>query len=381
MSFWNKLGGAVGGLIGSIPGLEGVGSGMQSYFGTSQAEDQLRDEQNYNAAEAEKNRQFQREERIAAQEYNSPAAQLERLKQAGINPNALFGSGTNPNVATNPQGGATAAGTPSIASGMLLQDAQIANLMASARKSESDVEVNEYGISWNKLTERERYDNLVNMNKESKERINKLISDKIIQEETFAWFAKQSEQDLKIKFEQVNLLRNQSFEILQNINESNARVGYIEEQTEGQNIANDIAAIEKAFATRMGVPLNTPMEKQLFDLWKQGKMQDLYDAVVFSHSHDNTILGVRAQNEIRELMNAYNDQRDAIEKANANTVTPPPTYYNPITGKENLLISEKEYMHKLYEGYRNAKTDKERYQYRKAFNRAFGGDKWPKSLQ
>ena len=53
-----------------------------------------------NNEQAQINRDFQREERLAAQEYeldmwnrnneyNSPHAQLERYKQAGINPNAM----------------------------------------------------------------------------------------------------------------------------------------------------------------------------------------------------------------------------------------------------------------------------------------------------
>lgn len=107
---WNKIAtGAVGGAIDYGFGF------LSSIFGNAAA-----------ARQAELNRQFQREERIASQEwnleqwhreneYNLPKNQLQRLLDAGINPNSAFNnlSTVSPgSVRSTPMSGATAGASP-----------------------------------------------------------------------------------------------------------------------------------------------------------------------------------------------------------------------------------------------------------------------------
>lgn len=95
-----------------------VGSGIDASYAQRQ-----QDRQNaFNAEQAQLNRDFQTQEREATQawnleqwnrenDYNSPKSQLDRLLQAGINPNSAFQSMSNVSpgsVRTSPQSGATA---------------------------------------------------------------------------------------------------------------------------------------------------------------------------------------------------------------------------------------------------------------------------------
>lgn len=95
-----------------------VGSGIDASYAQRQ-----QDRQNaFNAEQAQINRDFQTSEREAAQawdfeqwnrenDYNSPKSQLDRLLQAGINPNSAFQSMSNVapgSVRTSPQSGAAA---------------------------------------------------------------------------------------------------------------------------------------------------------------------------------------------------------------------------------------------------------------------------------
>lgn len=285
------LGGPAGGALGGALGSAGSGllgdsesavKGLNSAAGQSQALAQLQMEQEFNAAEAQKNRDFQLDMWNKNNEYNSPAAQLERLKQAGINPNAMFGSSGYSPVASSAPSGATGAGSPSIANSLLLQDAQLANLMAQAQKTKSDADLNKLQLTYDQLTFGQRAKALDLANDETKQRIDNLIQDKDIQRKTFDIFALKSSAELKTMREQLNVLRSQylsnmkSIEKMdQDIKESQARVNLIGEQTESQDIQNQLKNIELEFCKITGVPLGTPVEEKLFSLYKEGKFDEL----------------------------------------------------------------------------------------------------------
>lgn len=286
-AFGGPAGGAIGGSLGSIgSGLLGDSDtavkGLNSSAGQSQGLAQLQMEQEFNAAEAQKNRDFQLEMWNKNNEYNSPAAQLERLKQAGINPNAMFGSSGYSPVASSDPSGATGAGSPSIANSLLLQDAQLANLMAQAQKTKSDADLNKLQLTYDQLTFGQRAKALELANDETKQRINNLIQDKDIQRKTFDIFALKSSAELKTMREQLNVLRSQYLSNMksiektdQDIRESEARVNLIGEQTESQDIQNQLKTIELDFCKITGVPLGTPVEEKLFSLYKEGKFDDV----------------------------------------------------------------------------------------------------------
>ena len=134
-------------LASMIPGIGNVASGMLSTLGGGLFNLGQND---YNSREADENRQFQREERLAAQQfnldmwninnkYNSPAEQLKRAQAAGINPNdAINGmkGATSQPVTTSPMSGNMASSSGSIAANLLTQDAVLKNLVEDAKGKE-----------------------------------------------------------------------------------------------------------------------------------------------------------------------------------------------------------------------------------------------------
>ncbi len=376
-------GGPVGGFIG------GTGADyLQSMLDRKHSKDQLEFEMAFNAEQAALNRQFQVDMWNANNQYNSPQSQLQRLMYAGVNPNMMFGNGYNAVGASAP-GGSQASSPGSIANGLLLHRSQIANLMAQVRKTNSETSLNEQSYGWNQMTEKQRYDALVNSNEESRKRIDKLISDKDIQEKAFAWAVKLNEEDLKIKFEQANVLRTQWMSNLKSIEktdqeiiESQARVDLIGKQAEGQDIQNKIATIEKEFATTMGLPLNTPLEQVLFGLWKKGNLDDFYTYIVTSHSNGDYI-ETRSQMELRNVMNKYNElyaQKNAPSYAKHN-LSGQSVYYPAGVDVLPSGKTKREYQFEFFNKYRDAKTKSQKSSIRKRFNQIFGPEDWPESLK
>lgn len=108
-------------------GLGLLGSGFDYLFGSAQQKRQ----NEFNAEQAQLNRDFQTSEREASQqwnleqwqrenEYNSPVQQMARMKEAGINPNVAIGQLANNgsgSVRTSPQSGASASSVGMFSSG------------------------------------------------------------------------------------------------------------------------------------------------------------------------------------------------------------------------------------------------------------------------
>ena len=264
MSFLPTLLGGLSGALSHIPGIGKWGNFASSLgtsiFGSLSASDQWSTEAEFNANQAQLNRDFQRSERLASQEfnldmwnknneYNSPAQQLERAKAAGINPNAAIAGmspGSSSPVTTSPMSGSTASAPGSLASSMLLQDATLANLFANTRKTNAEADNQTHQLKWNMLTEPIRYDSLITMNDKDKAEIAKLVSDvgfndynKDLQERMYRWYSAMSEEEVQIKKNQATLLYNQNAEKLANIK-------LIEEQTETEK-ANQNLIDEQAF--------------------------------------------------------------------------------------------------------------------------------------
>lgn len=140
----------------------GLVSALNPFASRFEARKQQREENAFNAEQAQLNRDFQREERLQTQaynemmwnknnEYNSPSNQLKLAMDAGINPNIFIGGlngRTNGPVTSSPMSGSQASIGGSIASGLLLHDAQVANLFASARKAESEAKGQEIANSF-----------------------------------------------------------------------------------------------------------------------------------------------------------------------------------------------------------------------------------------
>lgn len=122
---WSGLAESLLGIAGSIGG---------QYLGADLGSKQLEKEQEFNHNESELARQYNTAEREATQqwnleqwnrenEYNSPAAQLERAKAAGFNPNAavegISGSSNAGHIQSAPQSGPAASSPGSVAGNLM----------------------------------------------------------------------------------------------------------------------------------------------------------------------------------------------------------------------------------------------------------------------
>lgn len=352
MSFLGGLlsgvGSVLGPVISTVPIIGGLGDAMtnasneykedkrvdeQRAFAIQQLEreqqfnaEQAQINRDFNSEQAQINRDYQTSERESVQqfnldmwnlnnEYNSPVEQLKRAQAAGINPNAVLGSSVSGSVSggavrSSPMSGSAASGTPasspgSIASTLLTSDAVVRNLMAQADKTETESDLNRYQLGYDIKTEPERIEALVNSNSESKARIVKLFSDvgvndfnKELQTATFGWFARKSEQELKVMSEQLNELRNRAL--------------LLEKQAEGVEKDNTIKQTQIDFSNITDIPYGTPAEDALYKLWKAGKMQEFldYSAITLSDKGDvmkGNLVGYGAQARLGMMFNdAYN---------------------------------------------------------------------------
>lgn len=127
--------------------------------------DMFNKQSDFNAQQAELARQYQTAERQSSQaweesmmdkqnEYNSPAAQMQRLMEAGFNPLSFDGNvsqsagvngvGSIPGSPASSNGlGAGLGSAPNVNPDNALVAAQVANLRASARKSDAEADVTE----------------------------------------------------------------------------------------------------------------------------------------------------------------------------------------------------------------------------------------------
>lgn len=352
MSFFSNLMGGISSALSLIPGLGVAGDVAsmvgQKVFGSMSADDQWQREAKFNAQQAQLNRDFQTRERVQAQQfnldmwnranrYNSPSSQLQRAMEAGINPNAVIGginSGSSSPVSTSPMSGSMASAPGSLAASMLLQDATISNLMANTRKTNADADNSTYELTWNKMTESERYQSLVNMNEKSKAEIAKIVRDTLhvdfdekMQESTFRWFSQKTEEEINVMKEQLNLLRNQSIDIIQRLSMDKERLGaeirkinndiynnnrqtdaniaktksdisvnhsvialnnsqatYIDQQTDnalaakpGIEADSDLKNLILEFSNSTGIPIGADHMLVAFSLWMDGRYDDFCD--------------------------------------------------------------------------------------------------------
>lgn len=277
----------------------------------------------FNAEQAQLNRDYQTSERIAAQdwdeemwnknnEYNSASAQVQRMLQAGINPNTAFGNGyTSAEAAaptTTPQSGGAASYSSSMASSILsaltdqnLKMAQIDNLKANTESTQINTKF---------------------IGKRATAEIAKIYSDigindfnKDLQERTFALFDKKTRAECDVMMETLNKLRNENLEILKNLDLKDAEIQKIfseialnkkqgnkldseialnnkqgnklDAETRGQNIDNAIEQIVLEFSDATGIPVGASEQQGLFYLWKEGRMQEVYDKIKINQTESD----------------------------------------------------------------------------------------------
>lgn len=355
MSFLSKLGSSIGSVLSStgIPIVKDIGTGLQSFSDQTTAEDQLKNEQNFNAGQAQINRDFQREERLQTQEfnqemwernneYNSPKQQLARAQEAGINPNLIadsMGRSVSNPVTSSPMSGSMASSSASIASGLLMHQAQIANMNAQTRKANSDADINEQEYAYNNVTFSDRVNSLQLANDETKARLNKIVADTDLQKQLYEFLAHKNEEELK-------LLRQQFEKTTQEIKNLNKQGNLIDSQVQGQGIQNSLANLQLQFSKESGIPQGTDVSEAVWKTLVNGNGGDLIDIFIenvedaqkrtFKHSMKYLEKGARSivGNDIVDGVKGYgkllhdNLKKNGIRAFFGGT-TPPPSLRNP----------------------------------------------------
>lgn len=111
MGIFSSIGKFFSGSVGGALLNAGLGV-VGNFLGNKQAEKNQQKQNEFNAAEAQKTREWQEMMWNKNNEYNTPLAQVNRLQEAGLNPNLVYGNGSMQNVSPMASSGAQASSTP-----------------------------------------------------------------------------------------------------------------------------------------------------------------------------------------------------------------------------------------------------------------------------
>ena len=111
MGIFSSIGKFFSGTVGGALMNAGLGV-VGNFLGNKQAEKNQQKQNEFNAAEAQKTRDWQEKMWNLNNEYNTPLAQVQRIQEAGLNPNLVYGNGTIQNVTPMASSGAQASSTP-----------------------------------------------------------------------------------------------------------------------------------------------------------------------------------------------------------------------------------------------------------------------------
>ena len=296
-------------------GLLGAGSGLLGgIFGQSKQ-----------SAEAERNRQFQREEREATQqfnidmwnmnnEYNNLENQLKRARDAGVSPNAIIG-GSSPQSFSNPVTSSPMSGN--VAQLPPLFDPNLAMLMSNVtlNKTQSDLNQSQTGLNdqlweWNEQTKDERMKQLQNMTKEQEAGIRDVLSSaglKDVQrkeiEAMLPYIADKNQAELSEMIARTNVLRNQE-KLLEEQRKTerksreliDSQIAHTDAMTDNTiqdttlkfnqsaDVHNDaqLKKIRIDFSNAIGVPVDTPQYEFYYKLHQEGKLEEFLSAVTLA---------------------------------------------------------------------------------------------------
>lgn len=282
--------------LSSIPVIGGLISApfqaMGNALSVAGAEAQDQEDKAWNAQQAQLNRDFQRQERLATQEYNldmwnrnneynSLASQVERAREAGFSPNAILDKGSG-NIASSPMhsspmSGAQASIGGSLASSMLTANAQNAMILAQTRNIEADTENKKYELSWNKLSETQRLELLELQGDNLVADLGIKDVDKRTKEEMLVWLSKKNEEELKILKQNLINLKNENELIIKQITKTEKETEGIEKDVEFKEYQNAEQKLKTAFAQASGLPVGTKLTDASFITWLTGNFPSVID--------------------------------------------------------------------------------------------------------
>lgn len=225
---WSAAIGAAGALLGSMFGSNKQESNVQQQIEAAKEENQKNREWNLNLAKMQNSWNIDQWNRENA--YNTPAAQMARLKQANINPDLFYGnSGAVSPAAASPEMTSGAASQPADTSGYanlpnyaresVMQAAQIASTLADvklkrqrAKKESQETDLLSKENFWKNIKEQQNFEltsaNIANV--WAKTDLTDKQGDKVLAE--------------------INEINTNAASLVQGIRESQARIGVLDEQ-------------------------------------------------------------------------------------------------------------------------------------------------------
>lgn len=252
-------------------------------------------EQRYNAREARRNREFQREERLAAQEfnldmwnrnneYNSMANVIQRARDAGVSAGAVVGDGSTAAqpVTTSPSQGSSTAPSPSIASSIMstVQNADLLQAQVQNIKADTKGKDNENTFFTASFDDRLKALKLGNdkLSKEGQEvqaNIDKITTETSFLGKYYDLTARSTESQIAERSQNILNLQNQYRLISKEIDKMQADIDYTDSLTIGQDKENAFMQLKLDLSNTLGFPTGTPEFEQAWILLKENKLHEL----------------------------------------------------------------------------------------------------------
>lgn len=252
-------------------------------------------EQRYNAREAQKNRDFQREERLASQafnldmwnrtnEYNSMSNVIQRARDAGVSAGAVVGDGSTSAqpFQTSPSQGTATAPSPSIASSIMstIQNADLVQAQVENLKEDTKGKTNQNTFFTASFDERLHALKLQNelLSKEGQEvqaNIDKITTETSFLGKYYDLTARSTESQIAERSQNILNLQNQYRLISKEMDKMQADIDYTESMTVGQDKENAFMQLKLDLSQELGFPTGTPEFEQAWRLLKENKLHEL----------------------------------------------------------------------------------------------------------
>lgn len=287
--------------------------GAANIAGASFAAADSRAARNWQAEQAQINRDFQRDERLATQEYNldmwnltnewnlaqwhrqneydSPNAQLERARAAGINPNTAIGSmygGGSASLSaspptSSPMSGSLASYSDGLASSILSSFSQLGVNTANMLNTLADRDTKEYWLSYDQMTEEQRKKILErtadNLLKDIDLKDVNIDSAKVVLS-NLAEMKQQELLNLRAMAKKIEVdTRSTESAIERDDRTADANIAYVEQQTKQSEEQTESVELLNEFTKAVGAPQGTPEYLFCMKLAKQGKLEQFLSGV------------------------------------------------------------------------------------------------------
>lgn len=283
-----------------------IGNILGSSIGAAAGIYQQKQEQKFNAEQAQINRDYQTAEREATQQfnidmwnmnnaYNSPQAQKQRLIDAGINPNAMFGTGASPGsssaVTSNPQSGSLAQSNSGLSSALVNAGSSLGVNTANMMKTLSEKNLNDYELAWNKRTEQQRLDYMDGIVKKDLAQIQRWMVENGVDKATEQQILELNKYIAPMKEKELKLMEARLNDLAVDFRQKEAQIRLTDQQTETEKNRTELVGfqadqtdeaayntylqnlqleMQNEFSKTTGIPFNADCFQVAYGLWMKG---------------------------------------------------------------------------------------------------------------